>query len=555
LPTEPPGLSETPGDHVRADCLFLSLILLFSFAFYIPGLGFYSDDWAVFATFQTSEDQSFVGLFQSFYTPEVWKRPVQILYYAFLYSTFGLQPSGHHIFNNVLFLTGVLFFYVALRQLRINRTFALSIAVIFSLLPHYSTNRLWFMSFQVNLCMTLYFISLYLDLKASQLVGRAFWIWKTGAIITMTASILAYELFIPLFFLNIFLIWRQSASSAKQSWKHVLRIIGVNIGAIACSLIFKAFALGHTRILIQKPLEHVLWFMNLLFDSARISFGTYGLEMPILIARVIQSYTDWKLLTGTAVILIAIFLYLYRTLNIKQAFERHSRIKSMILWGLFVFGLGHAIFLISENAVATPTGINNRMAAAAAIGFAIFLVGAIAYLNRFLSGSVNKIFYCVLISFFCSSGFLINCVISKFWVTAYSQERIILADLRKTFPVLSSETTLIVDGICAYDGPAVVFESGWDLAGALAVSYRKAGLKADVVSSQMAVKEKGLSKILYGEEYLYGYSKNLLIYHFGQKQIFVLQNEQSAHAYFDQFSAKFRPECPIGWEGGGAPIF
>ena len=45
-----------------ADCVFLAAISLASTLWYVARLGFYSDDWGLFAAFQLSPDRSMAGL-------------------------------------------------------------------------------------------------------------------------------------------------------------------------------------------------------------------------------------------------------------------------------------------------------------------------------------------------------------------------------------------------------------------------------------------------------------------------------------------------------------
>src|SRR4051812_37855637 len=69
------------------DCLFLSLVVVFSLVLYVQGLGFYYDDWAFLRWLSTAQDQSLAGLYRALYAGEVnpRQRPVQILYMAGLY--------------------------------------------------------------------------------------------------------------------------------------------------------------------------------------------------------------------------------------------------------------------------------------------------------------------------------------------------------------------------------------------------------------------------------------------------------------------------------------
>src|SRR5262249_2649866 len=67
-----------------------------------------------------------------------------------------------------------------------------------------------------------------------------------------------------------------------------------------------------------------------------------------------------------------------------------------------------------------------------------------------------------------------------------------LADIRDHFDTIPSGSTLILDGICPYSGPAPVFLSVWDLSSALSLLYRHEGIAANVVTRSLNVGQKGL---------------------------------------------------------------
>ncbi len=165
--------------------------------------------------------------------------------------------------------------------------------------------------------------------------------------------------------------------------------------------------------------------------------------------------------------------------------------------------------------------------------------------------------FCILIALLCTSGFIINNTLASFWVDSYRQQQAIIADIRHRFPTLPSESTLILDGICPYAGPAVVFESSWDLAGALMIFYRDRRLHADIVTPNMKIEEDGLASIMYGgANYTHHpYSNKLFVYHIGRKTTHYLTDVQTARRYFQAFNPDFDNDCPPGREGLGVQIF
>jgi len=89
--------------------------------------------------------------------PDTVARPVQAIHLAILYRVFGLTPLGYHLVNTLTFCLGVCVFYLALRELTGRRVTSLSTITLFGLLPHYSTDRFWYATFNGNISMVFLF--------------------------------------------------------------------------------------------------------------------------------------------------------------------------------------------------------------------------------------------------------------------------------------------------------------------------------------------------------------------------------------------------------------
>src|SRR5688572_26422553 len=452
-------LSET-----ARDCLFLCLIVLLSLLLYVGSLGFYSDDWSFLGYFSVSPDQSFPGLFRYLLGPQVQMRPVQVLYLSGLYSLFGLSPLGYHLVNAAVLVAIPVLFYLALRELGQERIVALAAPVVYILLPHYSTDRFWVAAFQANLSMALYFLSLYSDLRAlrSRLMG--FWSWKLLSLLCLLGSALAYEVALPVFLLNLLLVWsrgRQRYGSApSSSWPsaRALALLGSNLIALVAVLIFKRL----TTIRIgDSPVsfgEYTYWILRRavalhspdyeaglnIKRALEVNYGDYGLGLPRVVWKILREYPDPAILVLGGFLGLIIFSYLYRTIASQGRTEAISQ-SGMMKWivgGVAVFALGYAIFLTNYNVIFTPTGIGNRTAIAAAVGIALSWVGGLGWLSTFLSARYwRQRVFCALITLLGVSGFLINNTIATFWMVAYRQERMILADIFQRFPSLPVGST------------------------------------------------------------------------------------------------------------------
>jgi len=545
------------------DCLFLSLVVLLSLILYVPELGFYSDDWAFLGPLSMSMDQSLAGLFQSIYLyqPNIQMRPVQILYLAGLYWLFGPYPLGYHIVNAVVLIMGIVLFYLALREMGQRRVLALAVPVVYALLPHYSTDRFWVAAFQATLSMALYFLSLYSDLRTLRAPLARLWGWKLLSILSLLGSSLAYEVFLPLFLLNPLLVWyrgRQLYSSTpgkRRVRTNLVVLFGSTLLALLPVIIFKAQTT--TRLGNPSLEENSAWFIYLIGGAVRVSYGDYGLSLPHVVWRILHDYPDWIVFAVGGALGLLIFGYLDRAASQSKAeLPSQTRMLGFIVWGLVVFGLGYAIFLITKNAQNSATGISNRVAVAAAVGVALSLVGGIGWVSTLLpSDQMRRRFFCTFVALLCTSGFLVINTIASFWIAAYRQEQEVLANIRQQFPTLPAGSTLILDGICPYVGPAVVFESSWDLNGALLMIYRDDTLRANVVTPNLEVTEDDLTTSLYYGAIVnhYPYEK-LFVYHVGRKMICQLPDAEAARRYFQAYNPDYSNGCPPGLEGHGVPI-
>jgi hypothetical protein len=242
----------------------------------------------------------------------------------------------------------------------------------------------------------------------------------------------------------------------------------------------------------------------------------------------------------------------------KQSDYGHSeqrRMAKFVKRGLIVFALGYTLFITSWNVQFTTTGAGNITTIAAAVGVALTLVGVVGWVSTlFQSDRLRQSFYCTLVTLLCTSGFLINNTVASFWISAYDYEKQIVEYIHGKFPSLPPESTLILDGICPYVGPAVLFESNWDLTGALMILYRDYSIRADIVTPKLSIKDEGIYVSSYGVVQEYPY-KNLFIENLEQKVSFNLTDSQSAQDYFQKYNPTHNLSCPNGRPGFGLPIF
>ena len=503
-------------------------------------------------------------------------RPAQQLHFVVLYRLFGTDPVGYHVMNGLVLLGGVLLLHRVLLRVGLPRLPSVAVPLVFALLPHYSTDRFWMIASGIPLSLFLYLVSVYSDLRALRVAGTRYAGWRTLGLVSLLISALTYELFLPLFFLNVLLYqpWaglrRTSPEGATQP---ALVLLPANLVALASVVVFKVLTTARlgTQRADLSALQQALRIGRILFDpdhgeadyglnlkqAVWVNYGELGVLLPRMAWRAILDHSDRLVLPATAVLVgTIVFVYLCRLAR-REEFGEASRagMLGLAAGGIVVFWAGYSIFLTSTDLQLTATGVGNRTALAPALGVALTFVGAAGWVSSWAPGAWwARRSFCLLISLLCSSGLLINGALATLWSGAYRQESEVLAALRHDLPTLQPASTLILDGVCPYLGPAIVFEASWDLAGALQLFYRDVSLQADVVTTRMRIEEDGLATSIYGMESRYPYEQ-ILLFDYARRSSHRLRDAGEAREHFRTRNPDLGNGCPPGHEGVGAAAF
>ena len=550
------------GRAAARDGLFLATAVVLSCAWYVPRLGFYSDDWAFVGRYATASEQSIGGFFAASFSSQHAMRPVQVWLCALLYRLFGLAPLGYHVFNSALLVLIAVLVYAIARELRIARTIAVAVALVYALLPSYSTDRFWYVAFAITLSMTACLAGMFADLRAAVAPVRAGIAWKTLSVAAFLVSALSYEVALPLFLLApVLMIWqvRNSGGARRTGW--LASLVAIDLILLAGAAVFKlettvrlgapqGLAVQMAAILrqaIDPALPYGHYGLNV-FSALRVHAGDYGVGLSLYaasLARHAPAAVRWLTPAFSALV------FCYAVLALRgERWPSAREWAALIPAGLVVFVLGYAIFLTNYNVQFTTTGIANRSAIAAALGAALCIVGAIGSLASVSAAPrVARVVFAALLAGVAGCGFLIVNTLAQAWVDAYRIERRTLADIQQRLPSMPPRSTLILDGVCPYVGPAIVFESNWDLAGALQVVYHDETLAADVVTPRLVVGAEGLTTRIYGRATTYPYGTALFVFVAGRGDVVPLPDAAAARAYFAG-SAHAR-SCPAGMEGMG----
>jgi hypothetical protein len=499
------------SDPILRDCVFLAVLTMLSSAFYVFRIGFYWDDWRLFQLLHFSTDQSLSGLMRSLFAgwPDLRVRPVQALQLAVLYQLFGMKAVGHHLVNTAILFLGVSVFYFALLALTGRRLMSLAIAAIYGVLPHYATDRFWYANFCANLSMVFYFLSLYWDVKSLRFKGSRMWQWKGAASLSLVTSSLSYEVFMPLFLLNPVLIafkrWQLRASGKGLRWSWMASGLFYLANPLLLGLIGIIKARNNGR---APGVNSVGWWLvdTAVSGSADLTWGAYLLNLPHILWTILTKYWNWPAFLIALVLGVVIAIYLIHVAKTSEERLPHFVVLALTLCGAtLVSGLSYAYFY---SYYGVNTGVNNRVTIAAATGVAISWASLAGLLGHtFLRRAISNHVFCILVALLCASGCLIIDTVSSFWIVAAQKRAQILTDMKQNFQPPRGSSVLLT-GLCAWEGPGIIFEADWDVTGALALLYEDNTIKGDVLWPWMKAQEQGIESgknVIYSFASLYSY--------------------------------------------------
>jgi len=521
-------------------------------AIHLPRLGFYSDDWAFLAAMHLADDQSFWSVCrQLLVRHDTTVRPVQWICLTALYKMFGLQPLGYHVAITASIASGALLLYLCLRHLREPPILVIAVSLLYALLPHYATDRLWIAALQANVSACLFFMSFYADQRAlasPQRFGR----WKALGSLLLVMSGLAYEVFLPLAIVGAgFLALTHERRSPLRS----AVVLGANLLVVTCILIVKAVRATRGQLDVA-PMSYLVDTSGTIVRQFRISYGDHVLKIPFTVWQIVREYATWPELV-VAAILGAIVVACVRHTAVRTAVASPVGGFRMLVYvavGILVFVAGFSLFPSGP----TMTGINNRTANAASVGVALSLVGAAGCVAHWVSARRAwwPSVFAAVIGALGVSGFLTVNTVTAFWVTSYDRQRDVLAAIRERFPTMPLGSSVMLDGECPWHGPAIVFDTPWDLAGALRIMYGDPDLRADVLHSRVSAGDQGLVVGSYGPaDYVYPYGERLFVYHVRRRDAYVVSDAPAAHLYLANIKRTAANDCSPGRHGTGSPVF
>jgi hypothetical protein len=539
----------------RYDSLFLTTIVILSCLPYVGGLGLYSDDWGFLSSLHHS-DGSYSGLLASV-MDVLAPRPVQGHVLASLYWLFGLDPLGYHAVNSVALTAAVLLFHLSLRALGCSRLLALVVPLIFGLLPHYSTDRFWIAAFQANAAMLLYFASLYADIRFVRHSSGLGWWWKALGTLALIGSVLAYEVTAALFLVSVIALLYIAGIRRRRPWGRGTVPAAL---AIASNVLVLALTIGYKlTTTVRADLAGGLRYraLRVFTEAVPVHLGEYGIALPLKVGRALRDYPDAVAAAVSMLIGLLVGVYLYRVVRTAVGpFDRAGWLAVSLLGGI-LFVAGYGVSLMTWEIGFHTTGANNRTAIGAAVGVSWIFTGAIGWLSSRLRAERHRwVAFSCLVALLTGSATLLTNTVAGFWVSAARQQDTLIAEIREQFSSLPSGGTLLLDGICPFEGPAPVFVTSWDMTGMLELTYRDWSLRGDVVRPNTEVLPEGVRTVLFDDVInLYPWGDDLIVFHAGTRTRATLSSLAAAQQYFQHISVPGRPACPPYTDGDGVTIY
>jgi hypothetical protein len=218
--------------------------------------------------------------------------------------------------------------------------------------------------------------------------------------------------------------------------------------------------------------------------------------------------------------------------------------------GLGASLLGYGIYVLVPAATFTAAGIGNRSMFAGATGVALAIAAAIALVTRLAGPLVRRGLGGALFALLAMLLSLTTARIADHWARAYGNQQAILGAAAVDLASNPAGSTVLLDGFCPYDGPAILFESDWGVSGALWLKFDRP-ITGNIIAPPMRFERDGIATSIYGYPYFYRYGPSTYVYDPGTRSAAALRNWTDAREYLARRRA---PDCPEGYPGHGVPI-
>ena len=561
-PTEEPRSTSTSPQPVVAaarhrvlvDLSLLATIVVASAAPHVGRIGFYSDDWALLASLEEVKGRPFGTVFEFMSRAHpLGRRPLQNAAQILLFRAFGQQPLGYQLTVVAALVLVAVFAYLVLSEAGAPRRVAFAVPAVYVLLPNYVAVRFWFATITYVLTFLAYLVSTYGEVRALRRPGQIRWRWKGVAWAGMVVAGLGIEIVLPLLAANLLIPplwqrWRDRGSIKTPTRALVLAVAGNSVVLAGLAAFkFATFSDGPGGTLPSNA--------RALIAGATVQVVDFGAALPHTTWWAAGFLDRWDVIAVVAVTAV-VFARLI-SLDPAHADDRTSGRTSRLLAmaGALYFATAASLFLVSARASLTGTGNADRVWTAASFGWAMVITGAVGALaSLFQAARARRLAWSGGVAVLCGVSLVVTLGLSHFWTDSYREQNRVLRSLTAALPSLDRGTTVILDGVCPYDGPAPVYAEPWDLSGRLVLEHGDPSLRANVLTTNSEVRRGRLVITTWGEPNTYTPGPRLTLYRYDDAGGTV-RTLGDAHAVRQALArSATRTGCPVADGGAGEAL-
>jgi hypothetical protein len=514
------------------DAAFVCLLVLASGLTYALSMGFHADDYCFLALFRDDLNGGRT-LWELATTGPQSVRPLHVLYLGLLYDVFGASPVALHAAHLVMLAVADVLLLALLREIGWSRPAGLTTVAIYAVLPHYSTVRFWYTAFQETLALQLALAAAILFLLAVRGRRPAFWICGPLSALALAGSGLAYEMQLP----AVAAIPLVAFAIRRDAWKRTIALGALHFVVLIAIFAWKISITTRTAPVSIRPM----------LRAVCTSFLDSGVLLPV------RAYHAFPLLDASAIAVvvacsIGVWIWLVRVTAAGDV--PATRIAARALgWAFVVFCLGYLMTVVTGGIEVGATGMRNRTALVAAIGLAMLVYPMVSLLCRHRR-SVWRWSIPAAATAIVFTSMIVVAAEGRLWAQAWDEQQQILRGLQSVSPRPDPASAIILDGSCAYVGPAKVFSEAFDLEWALRYTYGDPAIVADVTSADFELRDGGL--LFRGAETRFFPWQRVTIYNAMTRTITTPKDRQQAVEYF---ARRPHPTCPEWITGLGAAVF
>ncbi len=181
---------------------------------------------------------------------------------------------------------------------------------------------------------------------------------------------------------------------------------------------------------------------------------------------------------------------------------------------------------------------------------AVSIVAAVLFVASLFRGDrqFGRWFFCGTIALLSGLGVLVTETVAMFWIDASRQQETVMAALRPLLAEVPDDSTILLDGVCQYDGPGTIFETSFDTTAAIQIASGNPTLRGDITRRGMTATASGIDV---PEDDLIPY-ENLYLFRADRGDL--IRVSGATEAATELASSPNLTSCPSGFNGEGVTI-